>query len=90
MGGGLISRAKDKTDGGTGDAEAKVVFPFTYIVKSSGVMGGSYTLWADSDASRTEWREKLQEAKTLSDVVADSNKVRSKQDRRARLIVNEH
>lgn len=38
-------------------------------------MGGTYILWADSEAKRAEWRDKLQEAKTLSDVVADSNKV---------------
>lgn len=75
MGGGLISR-KDKTvEGEKADADAKIVFPFSYVVKSSGVMGGTYVLWADTDASRTEWRDKLQEAKTLSDVVADSNKV---------------
>lgn len=80
MGGGLISR-KDKTEGGATDADAKIVFPFSYVVKSSGVMGGTYVLWADTDASRTEWRDKLQEAKTLSDVVADSNKVRERNER---------
>ena len=74
IGTGLIGRTKT-TDSQAADSDSKIVFPFTYIVKSSGVMGGSYTLWADSDASRTEWRDKLQEAKTLSDVVADSNKV---------------
>lgn len=38
-------------------------------------MGGTYVLWAETEATRAEWREKLQEAKTLSDVVADGNKV---------------
>lgn len=38
-------------------------------------MGGTYVLWAETEAARTEWRDKLQEAKTLSDVVADGNKV---------------
>lgn len=74
IGTGLIGRTKT-TDSSAADNDSKIVFPFTYVVKSSGVMGGSYTLWADTDASRTEWRDKLQEAKTLSDVVADSNKV---------------
>jgi hypothetical protein len=38
-------------------------------------MAGTYVLWADSEQTQTEWKVKMQEAKTLSDVVADSNKV---------------
>jgi hypothetical protein len=73
--GGLISRKDKNEQASTPEQESRTVYPFTYVVKSSGAMGGTYVLWADSEAARTEWRDKLQEAKTLSDVVSDSNKV---------------
>lgn len=76
LAGGLISR-RDKSgeQGATPEQEARTVYPFSYVVKSSGAMGGTYVLWAETEPARAEWRDKLREAKTLSDVVADSNKV---------------
>jgi hypothetical protein len=75
--GGLISRRDKNEQAATTEQQeaSRTVYPFSYVVRSSGAMGGTYVLWAETEAARTEWRDKLQEAKTLSDVVADGNKV---------------
>ena len=40
-----------------------------------GQLGGQYTLWTDSYATRAEWQERLQHAKVLRTEVNDATKV---------------
>lgn len=53
--------------------DARSVFPCT--VHHNGRMGGPYILYAESAQSRTEWKQKLEEAIGIRKVVQESNKV---------------
>jgi hypothetical protein len=56
-------------------SDARTVYPFTISFIGQGQLGGQYTLWADSYASRADWQEKLLHAKVLRAEVNDANKV---------------
>jgi len=58
------------------DSESRTVYPFTFSFMGSGQLGGQYTLWADSEASRKEWQQKLLHAKALRSADIEANKVR--------------
>jgi len=51
------------------------VYPFTFSFMGSGQLGGQYTLWADSEASRKDWQQKLLHAKALRSADIEANKV---------------
>lgn len=53
----------------------KTVWPFTISFIGQGQLGGQYTLWTDSYATRADWQEKLLHAKVLRNEVNDANKV---------------
>ncbi|KAF8159386.1 CNH domain-containing protein [Crassisporium funariophilum] len=62
----ISSRAAD-------NADARAVFPFT--IHHNGRLGGPYILYAETAASRMDWRQRLEEALGLRKVVQESNKV---------------
>jgi hypothetical protein len=47
------------------------MFPFTFV--HTNLLGGLYTVYAESSQARTEWKEKLEEAIELRKVVQESN-----------------
>ena len=53
--------------------DSRAVFPCT--VHHNGRLGGLYTVFAESQQARTEWKQKLNEAIGLRKVVQESNKV---------------
>jgi RHO1 GDP-GTP exchange protein 1/2 len=53
--------------------DSRSVYPCT--VHHTGRLGGLYTLYAENQQARTEWKQKLQEALGLRKVVQESNKV---------------
>ncbi|ORX37372.1 Dbl homology domain-containing protein [Kockovaella imperatae] len=71
MGGGGSSHEPESG----ADPESNKVWPFSISFIGQGQLGGQYTLWSDSYASRAEWQEKLQHAKVLRTEVNDANKV---------------
>lgn len=70
------SSNKDDTDGpAENPSDSRTVWPFTISFIGQGQLGGQYTLWTDSYASRADWQEKLQHAKVLRNEVNDAGKV---------------
>jgi len=71
-------RAGDKhentpnANAGNGD-DARTVFPCS--IHHAGRVGGHYHLFAESLQARAEWKQKLEEAIGLRNVVQESNKV---------------
>jgi hypothetical protein len=53
--------------------DSRAVFPCT--IHHNGRLGGLYTIYAESAQIRTEWKQKLEEATGLRNVVQESNKV---------------
>jgi hypothetical protein len=53
--------------------DSRAVYPCT--LHHSGRLGGLYTLYAETQQARAEWKQKLQEAIGLRNVVQESNKV---------------
>ncbi|KAG6332497.1 hypothetical protein ID866_6590 [Astraeus odoratus] len=53
--------------------DSRLVYPCT--IHYSGRLGGLYTLFTESQQSRAEWKQKLEEALGLRKVVQESNKV---------------
>ncbi|KAN0135806.1 Pleckstrin homology domain containing protein, partial [Lactarius tabidus] len=51
--------------------DSRVMFPFTFV--HTNLLGGLYTVYAESSQARTEWKEKLEEAIELRKVVQESN-----------------
>ncbi|KAK4686044.1 RHO1 GDP-GTP exchange protein 1/2, partial [Tremellales sp. Uapishka_1] len=81
---GLLRGLRGGGGGGNHDTETadrgpaqdnRTVYPFTFTFIGQGQLGGQYTLWTDSDAARSEWKEKLQHAKVLRNEVNDAGKV---------------
>lgn len=58
---------------GSSNADYRNVFPCS--IYHNGRLGGSYTLYAESTAIRTEWKTNLEEAIGLRKAVQDFNKV---------------
>lgn len=54
-------------------SDSRAVYPCT--IHHNGRMGGLNTIYAESAATRTEWKAKLEEAIGLRKVVQESNKV---------------
>jgi hypothetical protein len=71
----LLGGSSHEPDGGGETQDSKNVWPFTISFIGQGQLGGQYTLWSDSYASRAEWHDKLQHAKVLRAEVNDANKV---------------
>lgn len=59
--------------GGQSDNGDPLVYPFT--IHHNGRLGGPFVIYAESSRSRTEWRQKFEEATGLRKVVQESNKV---------------
>ena len=53
--------------------DSRLVYPCT--IHHNGRLGGLYTVFAESAQTRSEWKQKLEEAIGLRKVVQDSNKV---------------
>lgn len=53
--------------------DSRAVYPCT--LHHSGRLGGLYTLYAETQQARAEWKQKLQEATGLRKIVQESNKV---------------
>lgn len=53
--------------------DSRAVYPCT--IHHNGRVGGLYTLYAESAASRAEWKQRLEEAIGLRKIVQESNKV---------------
>jgi hypothetical protein len=53
--------------------DARAVYPWT--IHHNGRLGGPYILYSESAQSRTEWKQKLEEAIGIRKVVQESNKV---------------
>ena len=69
------SSSHDTDSPGTGDSESNKYWPFSISFIGQDKLGGQYTLWTDTAASRTEWQQKLLHAKVLRAEVNDANKV---------------
>jgi hypothetical protein len=65
----------DPIPGSEAASDSRTVYPFTISFIGQGQLGGQYTLWTDSFASRADWQEKLLHAKVLRSEVNDANKV---------------
>ncbi|KAJ7282099.1 Dbl domain-containing protein [Mycena rebaudengoi] len=71
-GAGLLRQsARGQHHHSAGDARA--VYPWT--IHHNGRLGGPYILYSESAQSRTEWKQKLEEAIGIRKVVQESNKV---------------
>jgi RHO1 GDP-GTP exchange protein 1/2 len=73
--GGSEGDAPANTPGVNPDSatDSRAVYPCTIL--HTGRLGGLHTVYAESAQTRTEWKEKLQEAIGLRKVVQESNKV---------------
>lgn len=72
----IFGSSKDETDGPSeAPSDNRTVWPFTISFIGQGQLGGQYTLWTDSYATRADWQEKLQHAKVLRAEVNDAGKV---------------
>lgn len=60
-------------NGGGGAEDSRTVWPCS--IHHTGRVGGLYHLFAESAAVRAEWKQKLEEAIALRNLVNDSNKV---------------
>ena len=73
-GGGGSGGGGGDPEGGQADvSDSRSVYPFT--IHHTGRLGGTYILFADSAQIRSEWKQKLDEAMGLRQVVQESNKV---------------
>ena len=73
MGGG--SSHEPESNASEANTESNKVWPFNISFIGQGQLGGQYTLWSESYASRAEWQDKLQHAIGLRNEVNDANKV---------------
>ncbi|KAG5643359.1 hypothetical protein DXG03_001041 [Asterophora parasitica] len=72
--GGTSSGSASSNSGSLSDSgDSHRLYPFT--IHHSGRSGGPIILYAESSATRGEWKEKLEEATGLRKVVQDANKV---------------
>ncbi|KAG8961323.1 hypothetical protein FRC03_005538 [Tulasnella sp. 419] len=78
---GRLGKDKDKDKdtgahggaGGDGAGDSRTVWPCS--IHHTGRVGGLYQLFAESAAVRAEWKQKLEEAINLRNIVQESNKV---------------
>lgn len=63
--------------------DSRSIYPFG--IHYTGRAGGIYQFFTDSNASRAEWKQKLEEAMEMRKVVQDSNKVCAIRKTRSRL-----
>ena len=71
----LIGGSSHEPEASDAGADSNKVWPFSISFIGQGQLGGQYTLWSDSYASRAEWQERLQHAKVLRNEVNDATKV---------------
>ena len=72
---GLRGDHDDINEGGSRESESRIVWPFTISFIGQGQLGGQYTLWTDSYASRADWQQKLLHAKVMRAEVNDASKI---------------
>lgn len=74
---GIRGDRHEAASGGKDAPDSRTVFPFSYTIVGSGSAAGQYTLWADSEQSRQEWKEKFQLAQALRSAEIEANTVSS-------------
>lgn len=72
---GIRGDRHEAASGGKDAPDSRTVFPFSYTIVGSGSAAGQYTLWADSEQSRQDWKEKFQLAKALRSAEIEANTV---------------
>jgi hypothetical protein len=72
---GIRGDRHEASSGGRDASESRTVYPFSYTIIGSGSAAGQYTLWADSEQSRQEWKEKFQHAQALRRAEIEANTV---------------
>ncbi|KAJ9125819.1 hypothetical protein QFC24_002603 [Naganishia onofrii] len=70
---GIRGDRHEASSGGRDASESRTVYPFSYTIIGSGSAAGQYTLWADSEQSRQEWKEKFQHAQALRRAEIEAN-----------------
>ncbi|KAJ9102459.1 hypothetical protein QFC21_002859 [Naganishia friedmannii] len=70
---GIRGDRHETSAGGRDAPDSRTVYPFSYTIIGSGSAAGQYTLWADSEQSRQEWKEKFQHAQALRRAEIEAN-----------------